>query len=157
MECKHSTTSCKTKVTSTGKGLTFHLLPGSDLFDFYWNFSFEPSQADNAVFDAMKKAPDGDLFHAVRWYTHIHSFSEHERKAFAASSLKLESSAGAKETKPAADDDDEVDLFGDDDEEESAEQQRIKEERLAMYAKKKEGSELIENNPMFIRAESFIK
>jgi elongation factor 1-beta len=84
----------------------------------------------------MKKAPDGDLFHAVRWYTHINSFSETERKAFAASAKKLEAATSAP-AKKVEDDDDEVDLFGDDDEEDQAEQERIKAERVAAYEAKK--------------------
>jgi elongation factor 1-beta len=44
-----------------------------------------------------------------------------------------------KEEAKGGDDDDDVDLFGSDDEEEDAEAARVREERLAEYAKKKAG------------------
>ena len=42
-----------------------------------------PSQADVAVFDALKKAPAKDAApHAARWYAHIVSFEAAGRKQF---------------------------------------------------------------------------
>ena len=42
-----------------------------------------PSQADVAVFDALKKAPAKDAApHAARWYAHIASFEAAGRKQF---------------------------------------------------------------------------
>ena len=42
-----------------------------------------PSQADVAVFDALKKAPVKDIApHAARWYAHIASFEAAGRKQF---------------------------------------------------------------------------
>lgn len=89
---------------------------------------FEPTQADNVVFEALGVAPPGDLFHALRFFNHINSFSEAERKKFPGQV--------AAPAKPAKDED-EIDLFGSDDEEEDAEAARIREERLKMYAEKK--------------------
>lgn len=89
---------------------------------------YEPTQADNAVFEALGVAPLGDLFHALRFFNHINSFTEAERKKFPG-----KVTASAKPVK----DEDEVDLFGSDDEEEDAEAARIREERLKMYAEKK--------------------
>jgi hypothetical protein len=64
---------------------------------------YSVSQADNVIFEAMGKffffklvyeiieklinifkgsAPPADLFHALRFYKHINSFNENERKAF---------------------------------------------------------------------------
>ena len=94
-----------------------------------------PSQADNVVFEAVGTAPPGDLFHALRFFNHISSFSEVERKAFAGVRGDINSyGESAPAAKPAVDDDD-VDLFGSD--EDDAEAARIKEERIKMYAAKK--------------------
>lgn len=102
---------------------------------------YAPTQADNAVFEALKTAPPGDLFHALRFFNHISSFSEAERKAFpAASKSYLDGAAPKAEAKK---DDDDIDLFGDDDEEESEEAARIREERLKMYEAKKSKSKHI--------------
>ena len=43
---------------------------------------FLASQADNVVFEALGAAPPADLFHALRFFKHISSYSESERKAF---------------------------------------------------------------------------
>jgi len=89
---------------------------------------FTPSQADNTVFEALGTAPPGDLFNALRFFNHINSFTEAERKAFPAAQT-------AQAAKPAKNED-EIDLFGSD-EEEDAEAARIREERLKAYAEKK--------------------
>jgi len=121
--------------------------------------SYEPTQLDSELFEAIGTAPPGDLFHVLRYFNHIASFSETERKAFIASSKKLNDLGDASAqttTAPAAapaaakKDDDDVDLFGDDDEEEDAEAARIREERLKAYAAKKS------NKPAVI-AKSMIK
>ncbi|KAH8167259.1 hypothetical protein CIB48_g1028 [Xylaria polymorpha] len=84
-----------------------------------------PSQADVAVFKAIKSAPDAAKYpHAARWYKHIASFEDE----FATLSAPAAEEGG---------DDDEVDLFGSDDEEEDAEAVRVREERLAAYREKK--------------------
>jgi len=98
---------------------------------------YVPSQADVAVFDALKKAPAGA--HAARWYAHITSFEAAGRKQFP-KSLKDAASYVSGGAAPAAaeDDDDDVDLFGsDDEEEESEEAAKIRQERLDAYAAKK--------------------
>jgi len=91
---------------------------------------FTPSAADVSTLKSVgAKAPDAKKFpHAARWFRHIQSYSEQERKAF-----------GAPGAAAAADDDDDVDLFGsdDDEEEESEEAKKVREERLAAYAAKK--------------------
>jgi translation elongation factor EF-1beta len=79
-------------------------------------------------------APPGDLFHALRWFNHIQSFQANERKAWTASTAAPQAKPAAA---PAAADDDDVDLFGESDEE-TEEKVRIREERLAAYAAKKE-------------------
>jgi elongation factor 1-beta len=108
---------------------------------------YEPSQADNVVFEALKTAPPGDLFNALRFFNHLNSFSEAERKAFPGTRKALaaygEGGAAAAPAapaaaKPAANDDD-IDLFGSDDEED-AEAARLKEERVKAYQAKKSTS-----------------
>uniref|UniRef100_A0A2M4C023 Putative elongation factor 1-beta n=1 Tax=Anopheles marajoara TaxID=58244 RepID=A0A2M4C023_9DIPT len=98
---------------------------------------YVPSKADLSVFEALGKAPAAANVNALRWYSHIASFSAQERAEFGGQALPQ--AAGAKPTvaaAPAADDDD-VDLFGSEDEEESAEAAKLKEERLAAYNAKK--------------------
>lgn len=98
----------------------------------------------------MGTAPPGDLFNALRWFNHIGSYSEAERKAFpgtaknvndygSASGAAASAAAPAKKEEKKKDDDDDVDLFGSD-EEEDAEKARVREERLKMYAAKKDKS-----------------
>lgn len=104
---------------------------------------YEPSQADNVVYEALKTAPPGDLFNALRFFNHIHSFSDAERKAFPGTRKALDqygSATGAAAAAPAKKaDDDDIDLFGSD-EEDDAEAARIKEERVKAYAAKKSNS-----------------
>ena len=61
-----------------------------------------PSQADVAVFDALKKAPAKDTApHAARWYAHIASFEAADRKQFPKSQKDAASyvSGGKKKSK----------------------------------------------------------
>lgn len=98
-----------------------------------------PTQADVETVNKINKAPAANLAHALRWYTHIKSFSAAELKAFGvAAAAVCPMKAGGTTTAPAkaADDDDDVDLFASD-EEEDAEAARIREERLKAYAEKK--------------------
>ncbi|KAK5989255.1 Elongation factor 1-beta [Cladobotryum mycophilum] len=107
------------------------------------------SQADVAVFKAVKEAPAADKYpHAARWYKHIASY-EDEFATLDGDASKDFTSYGPDVSEvtinpakaPAAaeeEDDDDVDLFGSDDEEEDAEAARVREERLAEYRKKKE-------------------
>lgn len=109
-----------------------HAVPGVQTFDPY---RYQPSKADLSVFDALGKLPAGNVPNVARWFRHIASFSEAERKAFTGSALPQV--AGAKPTvAAAADDDDDVDLFGSD-EEDDAEAERVKAERVKAYAEKK--------------------
>ncbi|GAW22873.1 hypothetical protein ANO14919_124190 [Xylariales sp. No.14919] len=106
------------------------------------------SQADVAVYKAIKSAPDSAKYpHAARWYKHIASF-EDEFATLSGDASKPYTAYGPDEAEttetptkaPAAEeggDDDDVDLFGSDDEEEDAEAVRIREERLAAYREKK--------------------
>lgn len=99
-------------------------------------FRYAPSKADLSVFEALGKAPTGNVPHAQRWYRHIASYSAQERSAWGGQALPQV--AGGKPTTAAAadDDDDDVDLFGSEDEEDE-EAARIREERVSAYAAKK--------------------
>lgn len=72
------------------------------------------------VFVQVGKAPAASLPHALRWYTHIASYTDGERKTWGQGVSPL--NAGGKPTAAAPakkdDDDDDVDLFGSGDEEE---------------------------------------
>uniref|UniRef100_A0A3P8XA50 Elongation factor 1-beta n=1 Tax=Esox lucius TaxID=8010 RepID=A0A3P8XA50_ESOLU len=97
------------------------------------------SQADVAVFDAISSAPSADLCHALRWYNHIKSFQNQKGSLPGVKkSLGQYGPAGVEDKTPASgdskDDDDDMDLFGSDDEED-AEAEKLKEERIAAYAK----------------------
>merc|ERR1712127_523223 len=91
---------------------------------------YTPSQADVAVFEAMSGAPGASLFHALRWYNQVKSYS----KQFASLAgikkpvAQYGSTSAAAPAQNGADDDDDFDLFGsgDDDEEEVA---KMREER----------------------------
>ncbi|KAI1810244.1 hypothetical protein GGS20DRAFT_568413 [Poronia punctata] len=107
-----------------------------------------PSQADVAVYKALKSAPDANKYpHAARWYKHIASF-EDEFATLAGDASKPYTVYGPDSAEvtinpaqaPAAEeggDDDDVDLFGSDDEEEDAKAAALREERLAAYREKK--------------------
>merc|ERR1712088_314780 len=99
---------------------------------------YVPSQADVAVFDALKgKCPDRAKYpHAERWFLHIKSFEAASRKQFPKSQKSADSYVNGA-TDAADDEDDDVDLFGSDDEEDT-EAARVREERLAAYAAKKD-------------------
>lgn len=109
---------------------------------------FTASQADVAVFKALKSSPDAAKYpNAARWYKHIASY-EDEFPTLAGDASQPYTVYGPEVAEvtinpakaPAAEEEDEdVDLFGSDDEEEDAEAARIREERLAEYKKKKEG------------------
>ena len=71
---------------------------------------YTPSSADVEVFSQVNAAPDSSKNpHAARWWNHIASFSEQERKSWAAAVVS------ASETKAApASDENDIDLFGED-------------------------------------------
>lgn len=88
----------------------------------YLSFSYQPTQVDVAVFDAVSKSPTSSTPHAQRWYNHIKSYSNEERKKFTGekklpSSLGTTSQSAAAPKSAAKADDDDVDLFGSDEEE----------------------------------------
>lgn len=98
--------------------------------------SYEPTQADLESFQALAgKAPGANHPNALRWYNHIKSFSDAEKKKFPGGACPMKT--GTTTTAPPAkdDDDDDVDLFGSD--EDDAEAEKIREERLKAYAEKK--------------------
>jgi len=92
-----------------------------------------PSQADTAIFEALKSAPSQKFQHALRWYNHISSYNQ-ERKSFPAAHSSSPSVTNNSAKQAAADDDD-VDLFGSD--EDDAEADKLREERLKAYQDKK--------------------
>lgn len=113
---------------------------------------YQPSQVDVAVFEQLSGAPNESTPNALRWYNHIKSYSNDERKKFSGekkvpTSLSASSSPAPAKTAPAeptkqqakpasGGGDDDLDLFGSD-EEEDAEAARVREERLKAYAEKK--------------------
>ncbi|KAI8849242.1 hypothetical protein BC829DRAFT_427538 [Chytridium lagenaria] len=98
---------------------------------------YTPSQADVAVFEALKGAPDAAKYpHAARWYTHI---AAHGGKAAKFPGTKKAASAygPAEAAAPAEEDENDIDLFGSDDEEEDAEKAALVAQRLKEYNAKK--------------------
>ena len=97
--------------------------------------SHEPSQADVAVYEAIKSPVDSNKFPNVsRWQEHIKSFeAEHANlkgdKSKAAELLNFGAAAGG--------DDDEVDLFGSDEDEVDPEAERVKAERVKQYEERR--------------------
>lgn len=107
-------------------------------------YSFSATQADVAVFKALKEAPSADKYpSAARWYKHVATY-EDEFATLEGDASKPYTVYGPEVAEvtlnpakaPEAEDDD-VDLFGSDDEEEDAEAVRIRDERLAAYREKK--------------------
>ena len=92
----------------------------------------------------MGVAPPGDLFHALRWFNHINSFSGAERKAFGGSA------APAKAAAVAADDDDDFDMFGDEEDDEEIAKRNA--ERIAAYHAKK----ALSNKPAVVAKSSIL-
>ena len=120
--------------------------------------SYTPTQTDNTTFASLGVAPPGDLFHAVRWFNHISSFTELERKAFTAGLTTTTTTTAvtpsvAKVTaavaKPA-DNDDDFDMFGD--EEDDDEVAKRNAERIAAYNAKK----ALSNKPAIIAKSSIL-
>ena len=96
------------------------------------------SQADVAIFEAVKKAPVAALAHALRWYNHIASYGADAKKLPGTKKAVSEYGPAAKAAaKKAEEDEDDIDLFGSDDEEEDAEAEKLKAQRLAEYHAKK--------------------
>jgi elongation factor 1-beta len=100
---------------------------------------FAASQADVAVFEAVKSSPSSSQFpHAARWFNHISSFSA-ETSSLPGTKKDVNSYGPAvapvAAAAPKADDED-LDLFGSDSEVD-AEAERLKAARLAEYNAKK--------------------
>jgi len=95
---------------------------------------YQPSQSDTAAFEQIKSAPSAnDYLHVLRWFNHVKSFGD-LRKKFPAPVPSANNGAASKPA--AAADDDDVDLFASDEEDEDA--AKVREQRLAEYAAKKE-------------------
>ncbi|KAF5288778.1 hypothetical protein FQA39_LY15269 [Lamprigera yunnana] len=99
---------------------------------------YQPTQVDVDTFKAVAgKTPDVKYVHALRWYNHIKSYSDAEKKQFPGGACPMKTAAPTTApVKEDADDDDDVDLFASDDEDDS-EAEKIREERLKAYADKK--------------------
>ncbi|KAJ3109473.1 Translation elongation factor 1 beta [Phlyctochytrium bullatum] len=104
-----------------------------------------PSQADVAVFEALKGAPDAAKYpHAARWYTHIAAhggknakFPGQKKAASAYGPSGAAAPAAAAPAAKAEEDENDIDLFGSDDEEEDAEKAALVAQRLKEYNEKK--------------------
>ncbi len=110
------------------------------------DYRFSASQADVAVFKALKSSPDTAKYpNAARWYKHIASYEDEFATLDGDASQPytvygpetVEVAVNPAKAPAAEEEDEDVDLFGSD-EEEDAEAARIREERLAEYRKKKE-------------------
>jgi len=97
---------------------------------------YTPSSADVEVFAQITQAPDASKnANVARWWNHISSWSEAERKAWPAPSSGAAAKSEAKEAK-----EDDFDLFGEDsaaDEAWEAEVQKRADEHIAKSAAKK--------------------
>jgi len=78
---------------------------------------FSPSSADVRYFSSLTSSDVKDKQHVARWWKHIHSFSDTERKNWREASSSSSSSAKEttnveKKTETKEDDDDDFELFG---------------------------------------------
>jgi elongation factor 1-beta len=93
---------------------------------------YTPSKADITVLDSFKTAPDAaKVPHVSRWFNHISSFSQDERKQWG-EAKQVEK----KEDKKA----DDFDLFGEDDDEAEREREALIEKRAQEQLAKKAAS-----------------
>lgn len=97
-----------------------------------------PSQADVEVFAAIGETKVDAFPHIARWYKHIASYTEEERKAFPAPAAAKAEEKPAEEAK-AEEDDDDFDLFETTEEDKAAlEAERIrKADEMTKLAKEK--------------------
>uniref|UniRef100_A0A914CQF6 Elongation factor 1-beta n=1 Tax=Acrobeloides nanus TaxID=290746 RepID=A0A914CQF6_9BILA len=100
------------------------------LVNFSYADGYNPTQRDASIFAGFSSAPDAKYPNIARWYKHIGSFNENERKGWSGAAT----ASTAKAASPAGDED--FDLFGEDSEDD-AEKERITQERLKAYAEKK--------------------
>jgi len=93
---------------------------------------FTPSAADTEVFGQLSSNADASKApHVARWWNHINSFSDSERKAFPA--------AGQAEEKKAEKKEEDFDLFGEDEDDTwEKEVQKRADDHLAKAKPKKE-------------------
>jgi len=100
---------------------------------------------DFTAFDTVGSEPDNTTYpNAARWYRHLASFTEEERKEYTGEETAAEEEAAPEEEAPAAAEeatgasagDDEVDLFADDEDVED-ERSRMIEERARQEMEKK--------------------
>eukprot|EP01115_Flamella_aegyptia_P006499 TRINITY_DN2714_c0_g1_i1.p1 TRINITY_DN2714_c0_g1~~TRINITY_DN2714_c0_g1_i1.p1 ORF type:complete len:219 (-),score=105.35 TRINITY_DN2714_c0_g1_i1:17-673(-) len=76
---------------------------------------YTPSSADVEVLAQVTSAPDASKApHAARWYQHISSFAEEERKSWGSVAASTTTTTEAKESK----DENDIDLFADDNDDE---------------------------------------
>jgi elongation factor 1-beta len=112
---------------------------------------YAPTSDDSACFEAVGAAPNqAKYLHAARWYKHISSFTEAQRKAFAAGAGSVTVQAPKSPVKAAApkkeapkkkeeeEEEDEDDLFGSGTEEEKAHEAALKAKAAAARAGKPE-------------------
>jgi len=97
---------------------------------------YTPSSADFETFNAIKTAPSSSNQHVARWWKHINSFPESERKNWSSSSSTQETKASQQT--PAKKEEDDFDLFGEEDPEEEARREAEIERRAKEQAEKKE-------------------
>jgi len=98
---------------------------------------YTPTQADVQEMNKIYS----QFVHINRWYMHMKSFSEAEKKAFPAlaskpSATKAQAPKAPEAKAPAAGDDDDLDLFGSEEDEEA---EKAKEERAKQLAAQKKG------------------
>ncbi|KAJ3267496.1 Elongation factor 1-beta [Borealophlyctis nickersoniae] len=99
---------------------------------------YTPSQADVAVFEAVKSKPTDATPHALRWYNHIASYGS-STSSFPGQKQAASAYGPAAAAAPAKaeEDEDDIDLFASDDEEVDEAAEKLKQERLAAYHAKK--------------------
>ncbi|KAK6626519.1 hypothetical protein RUM43_003709 [Polyplax serrata] len=96
---------------------------------------YQPSQDDVTAFNSLSKPPGQNTPNVLRWYNHIKSYNNDERKKFPAGT-GFANATPNNVNNQKKDDDDDVDLFASD-EEEDEEAQKIRNERLKAYHEKK--------------------
>eukprot|EP00794_Sanderia_malayensis_P003332 gene3332-3821_t len=97
---------------------------------------YVPSQADLVVFAALSCAPKSSHAHALRWFTHISSYTDQEKAGFTGEKKSLDQYGPSGAAAKKADDDDDFDLFGSSDEdEEPAPKPVVKKEKPKPIAK----------------------
>jgi len=99
---------------------------------------YTPSAADVTTFDAITSAPDSKNPHVARWYKHIRSFSDSERKSWGGASTGGEAAPAAASKK----EEDDFDLFGEEDEAAEKAREDALEQRAQEQLAKKEADRI---------------